>query len=223
MKRRWLYILVFLAITAPLLSYNLLIPMAMETPTMCPAIFADLNVKPTGFAYVAAAPWFSPAQLVLKPGTTATITLDYVSPDNNLTQMFGQGFFGKGGSFVPYLYQAGASDQLTANELGIIFTQSSLTFPSIHELIVVMNVSATTTARQGEYGTYFPSTCGSDYLTVGSLPNVAPSFGVLTPAALILFDISMGLLGDLFLFLAFRIRSGRKSASPRTSNGPSHL
>jgi hypothetical protein len=207
MNRRGLYVLVFLAITTPLLSYNVVIPIATERPTSCPMLFADLKVTPTGFAYVANAPWFSPTQLVMKPGTTATIALDYVSSDNNLTQMFIRGFFGQAGSVaLPFLYQPGGSDQLTANELGINFKQSSLTFPSIHELVVLLNVSATTSARQGEYRVYFPSTCGSNYyLTVGSLPNVIPSPGVLTPTVLVLFDIGMSLLGDIFLFLAFRI------------------
>jgi hypothetical protein len=137
--------------------------------------------------------------------------LDYVSSDNNLTQMFMQGYFGQAGSFaLPYIFQAGGSDQLTANALGINFTQSSLTFPSIHELVVLLNLSATSFARQGEYRMVFPSTCISNfYLTIGSLPTVAPSFGVLTPAVLILFDIGVGLLGDLFLFLAFRISDAR--------------
>jgi hypothetical protein len=223
MKRRRLYALVFLAITTPLISYNLIIPMATEMPTSCPAIFADLKVTATGFAYVAGAPWFSPTQFVLKPGTTATIALDYVSTDNNLTQMFKQGFFGQAGSFaLPYIFQAGGSDQLKANQLGINLTQTSLTFPSIHELVVTLNVSATTSARQGEYRMYFPSTCVSDsYLTVGSFPNVTPSFGVLAPAALILFDIGMGLLGDLFVFLFFRISNAgsREIQEGHTSKG----
>jgi hypothetical protein len=211
MKRRGLYVLVFLVITTPLLVYNVIIPGENLSPSGCRALFADLKVTPAGFAYVAGAPWFYLTQLVLKPGMTATITLDYVGSDNNLTQLFMQGEFGQaGGVALPFFLQSGSSSQLTANELGVNFTQSSLTFPSIHELVVTWKVSATTSTRQGEYGMYFPAWCGTGYyLTIGSLPNVAPTPGVLAPDALILFDMGLGLLGDLFLFLAFRISDAR--------------
>jgi len=211
MNRRGLYVLVFLAITVPLISYNVIIPGSSPTLSGCRALFADLKVTPAGFAYVASAPWFFLTQLVLKPGMTATITLDYVGSDNNLTQLFIQGDFGQAGSVaLPFFLQSGSSSQFTANELGINFTQSSLTFPSIHELIVMWKVSATASTRQGEYGMYFPAWCGTGYyLTIGDLPNVVPMPGVLAPDALLLFDISMGLLGDLFLFLAFRISDAR--------------
>lgn len=213
MGRRALYVIIFLIVTGSLLLYNLILPSLIATPRSCPAIFANLNSSTSGFAIAGGEPWFSPPQLVLAPGTTATITLTYTSPLNNLSQMYQQphGAFGFG---YQYIYPVGSTNTLPINGTGIGISLSNASFPSIHEAIFVLNVSAKASARQGAYGLGFPSTCGYDYyLVVGNLPYLLPTPGVLSPLSLIISDVLMGLLSVVVAHLALKLYDGRKGVT----------
>jgi hypothetical protein len=122
---------------------------------MCPAIFADLSVTTNGFAYVAVPPWFSTGQLVLRPGTAATITLDYTSFDNNLTQLYSEPH-GPFGDFTHIIYRYPIGIVASSGESGISIAPQDVTFPSIHEMIVTLKASAAASAPQGTYVLGFP-------------------------------------------------------------------
>ena len=76
--------------------------------------------------------------------------------------------------------------------------------------VVMLDVTTTISARHGVYLLPFPSTCGCNYLlTVGDTPDIAPVPGILSPLALILFDLALGALGDLVLFIVLRVSDKR--------------
>ena len=218
MKRRTVYVLVFVLVTGSLLLYNVVLPYVTVAPTSCPAIFADLSMSSSGFAYSVGAPWFSPPQLVLAPGTAGTIILAYTSPMNNLSQMYQQPH-GAFGFEYEYLFPVGSSNPVSINSTGVAIFLSNATFPTIHDADFSLVVNASAAARQGAYELYFPSTCGSTfYLVVGNFPYLLPTPGVLSPLSLILFDVLMGLLSVAVAYIAF-VLYGRRAGAPDTSPG----
>lgn len=210
MKRRTIYIAVFLVVTGLLLLYNVILPSTVEAPVACPGIFASLNVNASGFAYQVGEPWFAHTQLVLPPGTGATITLTYTSAMNNLSAMYLQprGVFG---FEYQYLFPVGSPNALSINGTGIAISLSNASFPSIHEAVFTISVSAGASARQGTYDLFFPSTCGSGYyLVVGSSPYLLPTPDFLGPLALVVFDVLIGLFGVLVVHVVLTLYGRRK-------------
>ncbi len=208
--------MIFLIVTGSLLLHNVILPSLTAKATSCPAIFADLNSSASGFVYAVGEPWFSPPQLVLAPGTTVTITLTYTSQLNNLSQLYRQPH-GAFGFDYQYIFPVRSTNPLPANGTGIGISLAKASFPSVHEAIFILNVSAKASARQGAYSLGFPSTCGDTYyLVVGNLPYLLPVPGVLSPLALVVFDLLMGSLAVAVVHLALRLydrASGKKDGS----------
>jgi hypothetical protein len=215
-ERPTLYFLVFVLVTGPLLTYNVVLPSVEVRIQSCPAIFADLSVDASGFTYAVGEPWLSAPQLVLPQSSTAKIILTYTSFGNNLSQMYlePRGAFGFD---YKYLYPVGSSSPLKTEGTGISIAVTNTSFPSIHEAVFVLTVSASASARQGAYGIWFPSTCGDGYyLVVGNVPYLLPTPGVLSPLSLVIFDVLVGSLAVLVVHFVLTLHDGRRK---RPSDG----
>ena len=213
------------------LAYDVWLGMgANQGLTTCPPLIgtADFSFTTYGFQFVVGEPLFSGQQLVLAPGTTASVVITISSVDN-LSQYFqatGPAFFTassnpfNAGSYVidssrTYRTSVGwNNDVISPNETGITIEETSFERVSDYKYIGVYDVSASRDARQGVYmmPMFFDGWCSPYYLTIGAFPYTGDLEAFPQTITWLLPFILVGLLGCVLLVVDRWIR---KRLQPR--------
>jgi hypothetical protein len=194
LRRGLLYVTIFLLVAFSYIDYN-----ASPAPSFnaCCASYASVSMTTSGFSSTVGPPIFQTEQLIMAPGMTAFIYLNYTF-GQNLTRIMTLGpFYGledlDGGRPSP----------------GVTASQTSLKVNGSRAMVTI-TIIASPSAPSGVYHLDIGyANVPALYLVVGHTPYVALEWPVLTVPALQLADTGLGALSSFAMFVILRLSDWR--------------